>query len=119
MLVIDPQSATPPYEQIRTQVLAEVRSGELAAGSRMPTVRKLAEDLGLAVNTVAKAYRELERDGVIETRGRNGTFVSASGDPTEQQAQLAASAYAERIAQLGVDAGEALSLVRRALGIHR
>lgn len=119
MIVIDPQSAVPPYEQIRVQLVEAVRSGELAAGARMPTVRKLAEDLGLAVNTVAKAYRELERDRVIETRGRNGSFVSATGDPTEQQAQLAASAYAERIAQLGVDAADALALVRNALGLRR
>jgi DNA-binding transcriptional regulator YhcF (GntR family) len=54
----------------------------------MPTVRTLATELGIAANTVARAYRELERDDVIETRGRNGTFVSTAGDPTQKQAQL-------------------------------
>ncbi|MBT2498000.1 GntR family transcriptional regulator [Agromyces sp. ISL-38] len=117
MFEVDPNSAVAPYEQIRVQVIEAVRSGDLVPGSRMPTVRRLAEELGLAVNTVARAYRELEHDGVIETRGRNGSFVSATGDPTRQQAQLAASAYADRITQLGFDAPEALELVRAALGL--
>ena len=115
MITVDPRGATPPYEQIRVQVIEAVRDGGLVPGTRMPTVRKLAEDLGLAANTVARAYRELERDGVIETRGRNGSFISATGDPTEQQAQLAASAYADRITQLGLDAEQALAMVRAAL----
>ncbi|WP_307041481.1 GntR family transcriptional regulator [Agromyces ramosus] len=104
-----------PYEQIRVQVIDAVRAGALVAGVRLPPVRTLATELGLAANTVARAYRELERDGVIETRGRNGSFVSATGDPTEQQAQLAASAYADRIAQLGLDAARALEIVQAAL----
>lgn len=117
MLEVDPNSAVAPYEQIRVQVIEAVRSGDLVPGSRMPTVRGLAEALGLAANTVARAYRELEHDGVIETRGRNGSFVSATGDPTLQQAQLAASDYADRIARLGVDAEDALAIVRSALGL--
>ena len=117
MFEVDPNSAVAPYEQIRVQVIEAVRSGVLVPGSRMPTVRRLAEELGLAANTVARSYRELEHDGVIETRGRNGSFVSATGDPTRQQAQLAASAYADRVTQLGVDAPEALELVRAALGL--
>ena len=114
---IDPSASAPPFEQVRTQVLEAVRAGELAPGTRMPTVRALAAELDLAVNTVAKAYRALESDHVIETRGRNGTFVSATGDPTEQQAQLAASDYADRVARLGLDAEDALAIVRSALGL--
>ena len=114
-LAIDAASATPPFEQIRTQVIAAVRSGDLAAGERMPTVRALAEQLGLAVNTVAKAYKALESDAVIETHGRAGTLVSASGDVTHQHAQKAAAAYAARVRELGVDAAEALALVEAAL----
>jgi len=112
---IDPAASAPPFEQIRVQVIEAVRAGELAPGSRMPTVRALAAELDLAVNTVAKAYRALESDHVIETRGRAGSFVSATGDPTEQQAQLAASAYADRIVQLGLDPNDALALVQAAL----
>jgi DNA-binding transcriptional regulator YhcF (GntR family) len=93
----------------------EVRSGVLPAGTRIPTVRKLAEDLGLAPNTVARAYRELEADGFIETRGRNGSFVSAQGDAAEKQAQEAARAYADRIQKLGISRPQALTYVTAAL----
>lgn len=117
-LSIDQASATPPFEQIRVQVIEAVRAGDLAPGTRMPTVRALAAQLDLAVNTVAKAYRALESDHVIETRGRAGSFVSTTGDPTEQQAQQAASAYSDRISQLGLDPTLALELVRAALGLR-
>ena len=115
MISIDSRSATPPYEQLRVQFMDEVHSGALAAGTRIPTVRKLAEDLGLAPNTVARAYRELEADGFIETRGRNGSFVSAQGDAAEKQAQEAARAYADRIQKLGIPRPLALGYVTAAL----
>jgi DNA-binding transcriptional regulator YhcF (GntR family) len=115
VIAIDSRSATPPYEQLRAQFMDEVTSGALAAGTRIPTVRKLAEDLGLAPNTVARAYRELEADGFIETRGRNGSFVSAQGDAAERQAQQAARAYADRIQKLGIARATALGYVTAAL----
>jgi DNA-binding transcriptional regulator YhcF (GntR family) len=115
MLRIDPRSAVPPFEQLRLQFIDQVRGGELAAGAKLPTVRRLADDLGLAPNTVARCYRELERDGFIETRGRNGSFVSAQGDPAEQQAQVAARAYVDRIRQLGVSSDDAVKWVAAAL----
>jgi len=115
VISIDSRSATPPYEQLRVQFMAEVQSGALAAGTRLPTVRKLAEDLGLAPNTVARAYRELESDGFIETRGRNGSFVNAQGDAAEKQAQEAARAYADRIRKLGITRPLALGYVTAAL----
>ncbi len=115
MLAIDPKSATPPFEQLRTQVRDLVTSGELAPGTRLPTVRRLAGDLDLAPNTVARAYRELETDGIIETRGRHGSFVASHGDPVERQAQEAASAFAERIRKLGVDRERAFALIQAAL----
>ncbi len=115
MISIDTRSATPPFEQLRVQLIEQVQSGELAAGTRLPTVRKLAEDLGLAPNTVARAYRELENDHFIETRGRNGSFVSAQGDAAEKQAQEAARAYADRIRKLGIPRSQALTYVTGAL----
>lgn len=115
MIVVDPASAVPPFEQLRAQLVESVAAGELAAGERLPTVRRLAEDLGLAPGTVARAYRELEAAGIIETRGRNGTFVSTHGDPAHQQAQRAAMAFAEQIRSLRLDADEALALVAAAL----
>ena len=116
-LRVDQDSTTPPFEQIRVQVIEAVRTGALAPGDKLPTVRRLAEDLGLAPNTVARSYRALEQDEVIETRGRLGSFVAATGDATQRQMQLAAVAYAERAKSLGVDAPEALAIVRAALGL--
>ncbi|MFF0746257.1 GntR family transcriptional regulator [Streptomyces sp. NPDC004111] len=101
-IVLDFDDAVAPYEQLRGQVAEQARSGKLPVGYKLPTVRGLAADLGLAANTVAKAYRALETDGVIETRGRNGTFVAAAGDAAEREAALAARAFAERAARLGL-----------------
>ncbi|MBD9728282.1 GntR family transcriptional regulator [Streptomyces caniscabiei] len=104
-----------PYEQVRAQISEQARSGALPVGYRLPTVRGLAEQLGLAANTVAKAYRALETDGVIETRGRNGTFVAAAGSAAEREAAVAAGAYAERARRLGLSEAEALAAARDAL----
>ncbi len=112
---IDSASSVPPYEQLRVQVLEGVRSGAFPPGAQLPTVRRLAEQLGIAPNTVARSYRELERDEVIETRGRNGSFIASTGDATQRQAAVAAAAYAERIRQLHLPEDEAVELVRRAL----
>nr|WP_222109068.1 GntR family transcriptional regulator [Streptomyces cupreus] len=107
--------SAPPYEQVRAQISEQARTGVLPVGYRLPTVRGLAGSLGLAANTVAKAYRALETDGVIETRGRNGTFVAAAGSAAEREAASAAQAYAERVRRLGLAEGEALDAVRDAL----
>ncbi|WOX08601.1 GntR family transcriptional regulator [Streptomyces sp. N50] len=104
-----------PYEQIRAQISERARSGALPVGYRLPTVRGLAESLGLAANTVAKAYRALETDGVIETRGRNGTFVAAAGSAAEREASAAAQVYAEKVRRLGLTEGDAVAAVRDAL----
>jgi DNA-binding transcriptional regulator YhcF (GntR family) len=107
--------SAPPYEQVRAQISEQARAGVLPVGYRLPTVRGLAESLGLAANTVAKAYRALEEDGVIETRGRNGTFVAAAGSAAEREAAAAAQAYAERVLRLGRGEDAALAAVRDAL----
>ena len=110
MIDLDPASGAPPYEQIRSQVTAQVAGGELSPGDRMPTVRALAEELGIAANTVARAYRELEQSGVIETRGRRGSFVT--GDQVARQAKQAAADYLARARALGLSPAEALALVQ-------
>lgn len=112
---LDPASAVPPFLQLRAQLIDQVRSGALKPGSRIPTVRALAEELGIAPNTVAKAYRHLEEDGILETRGRNGSFISPQGGVAERKAQEAAAAYAKRMRQLGIHADEALRYVSDAL----
>lgn len=115
MIVIDPGSPVPPFEQLRAGLVDAVASGELAAGARLPTVRRLAEDLGIAPGTVARAYRELEASGIIETRGRNGTFVAFDADPARQQLQRAAAAFAAQVRELRLDTDEALAIVAAAL----
>ena len=76
----------------------------------MPTVRGLAEELGIATNTVARAFRELEQSGVIETRGRSGSFVT--GDQVASRAKAAAAAYLAETSALGLSPAEALALVQ-------
>lgn len=83
---VDLRSATPPYEQIRSQISALIATGTLTAGSRLPTVRSLAADLGIAAGTVARAYKELEAAGLIESRRRNGTVVAQPAPGGAQQA---------------------------------
>jgi DNA-binding transcriptional regulator YhcF (GntR family) len=110
-LTVDPASAEPPYEQVREQIRAQVQSGELPAGTKLPPVRRLAADLGLATNTVARAYRELEVLGVIETRGRGGSVVRGEG--VERAAREAVHDFVARMQELGVDRADALRLVER------
>jgi DNA-binding transcriptional regulator YhcF (GntR family) len=115
VITIDSTSPVPPYEQIRAQLAGRIRSRELAVGTRLPTVRRLAHDLGLAVNTVARAYRELEEAHLIETRRAAGSFVSSAGEEGREQARQAAQRYAQLAHRLGLDVDEALGIVRAAL----
>ncbi|GLZ38497.1 GntR family transcriptional regulator [Actinokineospora sp. NBRC 105648] len=115
MITLDPASPVPPFEQVRTGFAAKINSGELAVGTKLPTVRALAAELGLAVNTVARSYRELEEAGLVETRGRAGTFVSTSGDRTLARARAAADRYAEIAHTLGLDRDAAIEIVRAAV----
>lgn len=112
LLVLDPQSSTPPYEQVRSQIAAAIEAGRLRPAARLPTVRTLASDLGLAVNTVARSYRELEMAGLVETRGRQGTFVAGPPSRTRQLAVEAAQAFLQRMQELGFNHAEALATVR-------
>ncbi|BBY34703.1 GntR family transcriptional regulator [Mycolicibacter minnesotensis] len=106
LLKPDVPSDAPLFEQIRFALIEAVRTGSLPAGTRLPTVRDLAGQLGLAVNTVARAYRELEAGGVVETRGRFGTFV-ASSDPAEATMTQAASAFVAAARAVGLGKPEA------------
>jgi DNA-binding transcriptional regulator YhcF (GntR family) len=120
LLTIDHDSAVPPFEQLRTQVAAMVVTGELEPGEKLPTVRQLARDLGLAANTVARAYRELEADQLISTQGRRGTFVrselldSASEESRSSAARQAAITFAQTARRNGMSLAEASRLVEAA-----
>ncbi len=120
LLEIDPASPVPPYEQIRSQLAMMITTGALREDAQLPTIRQLAADLGLAANTVARAYRELEAAGLVRSRVRHGTTVAAIKPlaPKEIRSRLdaAAQAYAATARQLGVSAQEAVEAVGRALG---
>ncbi len=112
---LDSSSKTPLYEQLRSSILEQVRGGKLIAETKISTVRGLAEELGIAPHTVAKAYKELETQGVIEARGRLGTFIASGGDPTEDRAARAAMAYVAELRALGLDDERIRQLVATAL----
>ncbi len=114
---LDPSSAVPPYAQIQDQVATMVRSGVLPPDTRLPAIRHLANDLGIAVNTVARAYRELEHEGLVASRGRHGTTVLAPTAATATNAPPvddAATAFALEASHRGLDLDQALDAVRAA-----
>ena len=106
-LRVDHESPIPLFDQLRVAVIDAVRDGRLAAGTKLPTVRELAVELGLAANTVARAYRELESAGIVETRRRWGTFVARS-DPADAAMAAAAHTYAEVARGLGLGKPDAV-----------
>ncbi len=108
ILHVDASSAVPPYEQIREQLHALVEGGVLAAGDRLPPIRQLAGDLGLATNTVQRAYRELEVEGLIESRGRHGTVVRHRSQPSQAPAEVELRSAAESFAREAHASGAAL-----------
>ena len=115
MLVVDTASPVPPFEQLRLQLIAQIERRELPPGTQLPTVRRLAADLGLAPNTVARTYRELEQAGLVRTAGRRGTVVAEPSRDVGEDARRSASDYVQRMRALGLNRAEALNLVRQAL----
>ncbi len=117
LVTVDLRDATPPFEQIRTQIASLIAVGRLADGSRLPTVRALASDLGVATGTVARAYKELEAAGLIESRRRLGTVVThaQAGDGGTKAAHGIELRISELIAEArtaGLDDETLLALVR-------
>jgi DNA-binding transcriptional regulator YhcF (GntR family) len=116
---VDPRSPVPLFEQVRAQIAAAIGSGQILPGQRLPTVRQLAVDLKIAVNTVARAYQELEAAGLVRTGGRNGTFVAGQSSQEHQQAEQAAAEFTARMRRMGVGPQEILAMVRRHLSSDR
>jgi DNA-binding transcriptional regulator YhcF (GntR family) len=114
-LHVDGHGSKPLFDQLRSQIIEGVRDGRLPPGTRLPTVRDLASRLGLAVNTVARAYRELETAGILETRGRFGSFI-ARADPADAAMAAAAHAYVEAARAQGLSKTEALRYIDSAFG---
>ena len=116
-LVVDLAAATPVYEQVRSQLAGHIAAGRLVDGEQLPPIRSLAGDLGIAVNTVNRAYSELESAGLVRTRRRFGTVVTveraaAQGD----RVFVAAEQFVEAARAAGLSDDAAIDLVRAALG---
>jgi GntR family transcriptional regulator len=118
---VDPRSGVPIYLQIIEQVKRAVALGTLASGEQLPTVKALALDLTVNPNTVARAYRELERDRVIETSPGRGSFVRSGGTPADARRSIedvATSVLSEAVREtraLGMDRAHIRSLFESAL----
>lgn len=115
---VDLASAVPPFEQVRGQLSAMILAGVLPAGHRLPPIRQLAADLGLAPGTVARVYRELEGAGLVASRVRHGTVVTAPKPPSpaaaREQAEDAARTFVLAVRQVGLTLDDALGAVRGA-----
>lgn len=121
VLTVDPRSGVPIYLQIIEQIKRSVALGVLAPGEQLPTVKQLALDLTVNPNTVARAYRDLERDQVIETAPGRGSFVRANG-AAETSRAAATDVAAESLLQvvreaksIGLDAAQVRALFEAAL----
>ena len=112
MLNLDPTSLTPPYEQLRRQLVEQIGSDQLTAGERLPSVRRLAGDLGIAPNTVARCYRELEQAGVLITQGRNGTVVAPRSRPADRAADRLTRTYLHEMGELGFGVDQVIHRLR-------
>jgi GntR family transcriptional regulator len=112
-------SPVPPFEQVREQLERLIASGTVQAGTRLPTVRQLASDLSLAPNTVARAYRELEAAGLIETQGRRGTIVGSVVVPAAARRRAisdAAQRFHDEVLRVGGTVDDAIRVLRSIAG---
>ncbi|MBV9440104.1 MAG: GntR family transcriptional regulator, partial [Candidatus Eremiobacteraeota bacterium] len=110
LFAIDPRSGVPIYLQLTDQIKRAVAVGALSAGERLPTVKALAMQLALNSNTIAKVYRDLEREGVIETAPGRGSFVTGNG--TLDKTRAVASEVARRSVRDAVREARALGVPR-------
>ncbi len=114
-VTVDVTSGVPPYEQIRGQVASLIAAGALPASTRLPTVRDLAADLGVAVGTVVRAYRELEAAGLVVSRRRTGTVVAPGQQLGTSILQAAVADLVATARRSGVPDADLLALVHGAL----
>ena len=114
-VTLDMLAATPPYEQVRAQLAGHIRTGALRPGDKLPVVRALAADLGVATNTIARAYRELEAGGLVTSRRRVGTIVQAPPSPAGPALQEQAVLFVRAARSAGLADEEVVDLVRGAM----
>jgi GntR family transcriptional regulator len=115
LITIDPTQPVPPYVQIRDQIADLIGTGELPEGTRLPPVRQLAADLGLATGTVARAYQELEATAHLSTRRGGGTRVAPqAGGRRDAIVRQHAADFAATMRRLRVTQAEATAAVQAA-----
>lgn len=117
-LTVDVDDPTPAFEQLRRQLAHLIETGTIGDGERLPPLRQLAGDLGLAVGTVARTYRELEAAGLVRSRRGAGTRAITPHRSAALRKRLleeAAQAYARQAAALGADRAATRQALRRAL----
>jgi GntR family transcriptional regulator len=121
-LHLSPESGVPLYQQLVEQVKHAVESGAIRAGEQLPSVRQMAEDLVINPNTVARAYRELESEGMIELKHGSGAFICESVVPRArlmQKAQAIAQSAVERLASMDLTEDEIRRLMENELASRR
>ena len=121
---VDPKSPLPIYRQIIDGICRGVAAGTLAPGDQLPSVRELAAQLLVNPNTVARVYRDLERDGLLETRRGTGTFIapSAASLAEVERKRLVADKLGEvarDVHAFGLSVEAAVQLLREALADHK
>lgn len=121
---IDPADPTPPFEQLRRQLDELISKGVLVDGQRLPAVRQLAADLSLAAGTVARAYAELEKGGLVLSRRGAGTRVTApkslvSGDAREERLMDLVNDVARHAVALGMSPESLSATIEQAMRANR
>jgi GntR family transcriptional regulator len=114
LIRIDPGDPRPLYEQIELQVRAAIGDGLIVAGERLPPARDLAEDIGVNVHTVLRAYGSLRDAGLIELRPRRGAVVCSASPPRQQLAAMARGLI-EQAREHGLSSAEIVDLIARQL----
>ena len=123
LFFVDDGSVVPVYAQLREQVLAALARGDVRRGERLPSVRDVASALAVNPNTVNRAYSELERDGVVETRRGRGTFVVGRGAarlaPSAARLAEIAERFVAHARSLGYEGAQIVNAVRIQTGRRR
>jgi GntR family transcriptional regulator len=119
---LNPSSGVPIYLQLMEQIKHGIETGALRAGDQLPTIRKLSEDLVMNPNTVVRAYRELQHEGIIELRHGSGAYISelvAGRTRVTRKAQTIVQSALERLMSLGLTEDEARRLFENELALLR
>lgn len=112
---IDSNLSAAPFEQLKEQIIAQIASGDLPIDTKLPAIRALATELGLAVNTVARSYKELEQEGFVLTQGRSGTRVNKRAISVDRALAQEAHVFVAGARELGVSTAQIKAALKQAL----